>query len=172
MALWPGVGPFAPVFVRALRDVFEWPWERAAFVCTNLNILWTLSLGGWPKKKSQPTIKDVVTRKTKLVGCLPACLFSTAARMHGTLCKAVFTKVEAHKKSYSTEVPCDFTWDKKSLVVEVVARGEIADVLLAVQDTECLANLITEASDEQRSLAAFSFGHMQHTRQRTAFAFQ
>ena len=51
-------------------------------------------------------------------------------------------------------MPGDWTWDKKSLVVDVVAQGEIADVLLAVQDTECLANLMTEANDEERSLAA------------------
>ena len=61
---WPGVGTFAPVFVRALQEIFEWPWEHAAFVCTNLKILW---------ENSQPTIKDVVTRKTKLPRVRCAC---------------------------------------------------------------------------------------------------
>ena len=105
---WPGVGTFAPVFVGALQEIFEWPWEHAAFVCTNLNILWTFSLGEWPEKNSQPTIKDVVTRKTKLVGCLPASLWKTAEIVDGKLCKAVFTKLEAHEKTYSTKVPADY----------------------------------------------------------------
>ena len=47
-APWPGVGTFVPVFVKALADVFEWPWEHSAFVSTNLNILWMISLGGFP----------------------------------------------------------------------------------------------------------------------------
>ena len=84
----------------------------------------------------------------------------------------MFTKVEAHCTSYSDKVPKDITWDQKPLVVEVIQRGEIADMLLAVQSTDRLANLIAEANEEERSLAAFSFRHLQDARQRTPFTFQ
>ena len=89
------------------------------------------------------------------MGCLPACLFRAATekeqapgtRVQRLLCKPVFNTVEAHCTSYSDKVPKDFTWDQKPLVVEVIQRGEIADMLTAVESTEWLANLIAQAND-------------------------
>ena len=114
------------------------------------------------------------------MGCLPACLFRAATekeqapgtRVQRLLCKPVFNTVEAHCTSYSDKVPKDFTWDQKLLVVEAIQRGEIADMLRAVESTEWLANLIAQANDEERSLAAFSFIDLEDKRQRTPLTLQ
>ena len=139
-----------------------------------------IALGGWPNKKSEPTIKDVITRKTKLMGCLPACLFRTATEEEPApgpnvqllLSKRVFTKMEAHSTSYSDKVPKNFRWDQKPLLVEVIHRGQIADMLTAVESTDRLAHLIAQANHTERRLADFSFIDLEDKRQRTPLTLQ
>ena len=169
---WTGIDALAAMFVAALKEVFDWPQEHATFLGANVNVLWTLSFGGWTKKESHITIQDIVTRKTKLVGCLPASLWKTSEIVDGKLCKAVFTKLEAHEKTYSTKVPADYTYDKKCLIVDVEARGEMGEMLLKIEENKWLKDLASGTTDSQRSLAACSFAHMADPLQQNVFAFQ
>ena len=86
-----------------------------------------------------------MTRKTKLVGCLRASLWNTAEIANGKLCKTVFTELEAHQKCYSSKVPSGWTYDKKCLIVEVEARGEMGEMLLKFEENKCLKQLATNA---------------------------
>ena len=111
-------------------------------------------------------IQDIVTRKTKLVGCLPA------EYVDGKLYKAVFTELEAHQKSYSMRVPAGFTYDQKRLIIDVQARGEMGEMLLKIEENKWLRELARDTTDSQRSLAASSFAHMADPLQQNVFAFQ
>ncbi len=132
-----------------------------------------VSFGGWTKKKNDITLKDIVIRKTKLVGCLPASLWNTAEIVSDKqLQKKVFTKKEAHQKSYSPKVPSGWTYDMKCLIVDVEARGEMGEMLLKFEVNKCLKELATSTTDLQRSEAACSFAKMAIQLQQPVFAYQ
>ena len=171
--VWTGIDALAAIFVTALKEVFDWPQEHATFLGANVNVLWTVSFGGWTKKESHIMIQDIVTRKTKLVGCLPASLWNTAEIVGDKqLHKKVFTRKEAHQKSYSAKVPPGFTWDMKDLIVDVEARGEMGEMLLKFEENKWLKELATSTTDLQRSEAACSFANMANQLQQPVFAYQ
>ena len=84
----------------------------------------------------------------------------------------MFTKLEAHEKTYSTKVPADYTYDKKCLIVDVEARGEMGEMLLKIEENTWLKDLASGTSYSQRSLAACSFAHMADPLQQPVFAYQ
>ena len=84
----------------------------------------------------------------------------------------MFTKKEAHQKSYSPKVPSGWTYAEKPLIVEVEARGEMGEMLLKFEENKWLRELARSTTDSQRSDAACSFAHMANPLQQPVFAYQ
>ena len=129
--------------IACLSQIFNWTAEQLAWFLGSMNILWTLSYGGVAAKKNGKVYYECVTGKTKILGMLPFRLFPGLRRQGNNnntsgapiFTKALITHDEALTRSYESNVPADWNWSKKQLVVEVFFGGSANAALPALHDT-------------------------------------